>query len=66
VDHFDPQAITGRGREDDAEAPPAEVAEATERSPWPAHEDQVSAPAEAEAEPAPEPDRKDGGVQAAE
>ena len=66
VDHFAPEAITGRGREDDAGAPPAEVVEVTERSPWPVHEDHVGTPAEAEAEPAPKQDRKDGGVQAAE
>jgi acyl-CoA dehydrogenase len=66
VDHFDPEAITGRGRDDDAGAPRAEVAEATEHSPWPDYQDRASEPAEAEAEAAPDPDRKEGGVQAAE
>ncbi len=64
VDHFDPDVITGRTRTEDTGAPGVEVAEATERKPWPDYQDRVDQPAEAETSP--DPDRKDGGVQAAE
>ncbi len=64
VDHFEPEAITGRTREDNAGPARPVVAEAVERTPWPDYQDRLSEPAETEA--APGADRNDGNVKAAE